>query len=140
MNLTLELLNQELGYNFSGGADTTVSSPFRRDSNPSFRCYITEDQGYYDFGSGKSYSPIGFIMELKQMNFGEAKDYLLNQYGVQFVDNNESVNRDLLSKVYLLVQYNPPVTDREVELSIKSYKQNPQLIDYLLNRIPDLSI
>ena len=91
-NLTLEITNNDLGISTIGANDITVSSPFRDDSNPSFRCYVTSDGGFYDWGTGKSYTPVSLIMELYDIPYRDAVSYINVNYGINI--NNKMVDED----------------------------------------------
>ena len=82
----------EFGISLRSGADQTVSSPFRRDSNASFRCYYhpdTDDYDAFDWGSGKYYTAVSLLMEAKNFtNFGDVINYARSDYGVSISKND----------------------------------------------------
>jgi len=84
-----ELINNEMNLNLPLTTPTTISSPFRNDSSPSFRVYGVDSntgicKGAYDWGTGKSYNIISFLMELYGFDFKETLDYLDTQYQYKY--------------------------------------------------------
>jgi len=144
--LLVDVINNELNMDLPYHTDVSISSPFRSDSNPSFRIYTTdengEDRGAYDWGTGKGYNVVSFIMELYDYSYGEALDYISNVYKVN-MGNPTRVERDggLLSFVKAIhsktKNKESKKLTRAIELSILSYIQGkPEIMHRLLSKFP----
>jgi len=120
-NITTMIAEGELGVTSTGAYDITVSSPFRNDSNPSFRCYLSKDGGFYDWGSGQSYTPVSLVMALKGMSYNEAIDYIRVYYGVDLsTHDRESSDAGISSKLKIL-KHNGYSDYKQLERCIARY-------------------
>lgn len=141
-NLFAKIVNQELGLNVPEWRDYTISSPFRSDSNPSFRIYVPKDENdlgsAYDFGTGKAYTPVTFIMELKGMTYNEAIEYIYSNYGVQL--SNTIVKKDSYTTelIKLIKAFNKKISPLLIEkLILASFNNDRKFINkFLINYLP----
>jgi len=134
-NLVAEILNNEIGANIHPFRDVTISSPFRRDSTPSFRIYAPKDDkeygSAYDFGTGEYFSPVGIIMRLHGVTYNEAIEHIYINYGVA-ISKRMEMDDDLSDKIKLIYKF---VDDDVMEKAICLYNKNEKFaIDKL---IPD---
>jgi len=100
-----EVINSELGMSLSPYRDVNISSPFRNDSDPSFRVY-TETNSCYDFGTGESYTIPQFIMELYGYSYWEAINYISSKYGVDLSSDKKDPSDTGLNGVLLIMKLN----------------------------------
>lgn len=152
MNATLKfqhVLEREFGITLRSGADQTVSSPFRRDSNASFRCYYHPDEDdfdAFDWGSGKFYTSISLIMEAKNFrSFQEVADYAKSDYGVS-ISKREFEEDNTFKEKFLVVIKSDFYKNDLSKFNIKSIetailhglKGNNQFIDDMTNNIHEI--
>ena len=141
-NLFAEIVSNELGIDVPNWRDYTISSPFRRDSNPSFRIYTPKDENdlgsAYDFGTGKAYTPVSFIMELLNLSYQEAVEYIYTHYGVQL--NNELIKKDnqLTDLMRLIMSFKLKVSPILMEKIIIASLKNDQakINSFIINFLP----
>lgn len=146
-NLMIDIINDELGYGYSGAVDVTVSSPFRNDSNPSLRVYAPKGEegdlgSCYDWGAGESYTPVGFIMELMSLSFRDALDYIRVNYNVELSNHKyQGKDNDLAQKLIILGRLSSP-QPYIVEKAISSYisQEDPVLMNKLMGQIESVDI
>lgn len=71
------------------GANYVGLCPFHNERTPSFS--VSPARGYCKcFSCGKGGSPVGFIMELEQMSYGEALRYLARKYNIEIQEHDLS--------------------------------------------------
>ncbi|MDE6042259.1 MAG: DNA primase [Muribaculaceae bacterium] len=69
------------------GANYIGLCPFHNERTPSFS--VSPSRGYCKcFSCGKGGSPVGFIMELEQMSYGEALRYLARKYNIEIQEHD----------------------------------------------------
>jgi len=146
-NLMIEVINDELGHGFSGVGDVTVSSPFRRDSNPSLRVYAPKGEegdlgSCYDWGAGESYTPVGFIMELMSLSFRDALDYIRVNYNIELSDHKHQGKDNGLSDKLIIIRRLSSPSPGEVEKAISGFmsKEDPSFINKLMADIESVNI
>jgi len=145
INLFAKIVSDELGEEIPEWRDYTISSPFRSDSNPSFRIYKPKDENdfgsAYDFGTGKAYLPTTFLMELKGFSYQEAVEYIYTNYGIQFSNNTQAKDTKITELIKLFRSFNlkiPPLviekliintaynkSTREINTIVESYLPSP---------------
>lgn len=112
----IDLINSELDLNLPI-KEQTISSPFRRDSNPSFRLYGVDGEGEcrgaYDWGTGKSYNVVSFVMEYHNLPFKDALAYLETVHGYRYKNSEEFHKRN--SRLDILKGLNPPENENEIK-------------------------
>ena len=61
--------------------------PFHKEKSPSF--FVREEEGYFHcFGCGKSGSVFDFVMETRNLSFGEALRFLANRIGLKLPESD----------------------------------------------------
>ena len=144
--LLVDVINNELNMDLPYDREITISSPFRSDSNPSFRIYGTDengnDRGAYDWGTGKSYNIISFIMELHGYSYGEALDYIADVYKIN-IGKSKKIERDNGLPSFIKTIHSKTKNKkskkltRAIELSIIAYLQGkPEIMHALLSKFP----
>lgn len=135
---------------------SVISSPFRRDSNPSYHIYYNPDQndnnnssisyeyGGYDWGTGKSYNPVSFIHELKGFDtWGETFNYIQQHYGVQVKASESKYDNQLPELIYIIANSVGVTKDNSSNLEIailQFLKKNKTPIDEFISSSRDLYI
>lgn len=143
------VIEREFGISLRSGADQTVSSPFRRDSNASFRCYYhpdTDDYDAFDWGSGKYYTAVSLLMEAKNFtNFGDVINYARSDYGVSISKNDfeeDNTFRDKFLSVIQSSNYKYHLTKLDIknieQAILYGLKGNNQIIDSMTDNINEI--
>ena len=133
-NLFAEIVRNELGIDIPQYRDVTISSPFRSDSNPSFRIYAPkEDDPYdfgsaYDFGTAIAYTPVSFIMELKGMSYSEAVEYIASTYGITLSKYVNKKDQRTVEAIRLFMAFGIKVSPTIIENAIVSPEHFNKLI------------
>jgi len=130
-NLFADIVEAELGTPVNKNGDFTISSPFRNDSNPSFRVYYPKQENdygsAYDFGEGVAYTPISFIMKYKNISYGDTIEYIYTNYGVRLGGDVEHKDTNLNNKLKIILRYNQ-VDDKLMEKAICHYMKNDKMV------------
>ena len=120
-NNGLDVFEREIGRI----GNKNISSPFRGDSNPSFRIKQSRSSGvwfYKDFGSEETGSCIGFIEKLYNLTFREAIDKIAWDFGIN--DKEIIAKRTIIKPEIKELKENKPILYEFEEMSFN--KQHHQ--------------
>ena len=90
------------------GANHIACCPFQNEKTPSFS--VSASKGIYKcFGSGKSGTAVGFVMDHENMSYTEALKYLAKKYNIEVVEKEETAEeiakRQRSESLYLVSEY-----------------------------------
>ncbi len=132
-----EVLYRECGITIS--SECVISSPFRRDSTPSFRIYLdkeTMEYNAFDWGTAEYYNALSLLHKLKgHNNYYETYEYINQNYGIK-VGKSEQNYENKLPEAIKLIQKSVPFnkeTSPKIEEAILAFlSKNQSKMDQLL--------
>ena len=75
------------------GSNYIGCCPFHNEKTPSFHC-DKDKQFYHCFGCGKGGSVINFIMEIENLSFPDAVEFLARRAGMEMPNDGDRAQRD----------------------------------------------
>ena len=91
-NDIVEVVSSYVSLTYKGGS-YWACCPFHNEKTPSFHCDKAK-QFYHCFGCGKGGSVINFIMEIENLSFPDAVEFLARRAGMEVPDDGDREKRD----------------------------------------------
>ena len=96
-NDIVDVVGSYVSLTYKGGS-YWACCPFHNEKTPSFHC-DKDKQFYHCFGCGKGGSVINFIMEIENLSFPDAVEFLARRAGMELPDDGDKARRDRRSRL-----------------------------------------